>query len=448
MARRGCYVPARRRANIQDKNPRIVELRRRQLPGESAILRPVVALLCALLLAPPVQFGFAETRLEVERPFPLGGYTERRDRMADPGGDPLWVRALTLSQGETKVTLVSAELLTIPGSLVEEVRRRLGDGRTMLVAATHTHSAPDSQMFNRRMTFKIPGIALFEERRLHEAAARIVDAIRRSEPRETLVSAEVRTGSARANRSRVEGGRPLERVTSVRLAGERTSVTLLHYAAHPTLLSEHWNVTHGDWPGAWAGQRRRRMVFNGAMGDLSPVADSPREMAASLDAAIEFVEPLTVRSPQLGVARASVLPGVPRPHPNFAARNSLPEPLAEMLVPRFAPPSGEVTVVRLGGVAWVGVPCELASVPGLRIMDAARRQGIETALVVSFANDWMGYVVTPEQYHAGEYEATLSLYGPGMAERVVSAAVQALRSLPGAPQKHEVDHQLMRNAMR
>jgi neutral ceramidase len=405
-----------------------------QVLGESAILRLVVALLCALLLAPPVQFGFAETRLEVERPFPLGGYTERRDRMADPGGDPLWVRALTLTQGETKVTLVSAELLTIPGSLVEEVRCRLGDDRTLLVAATHTHSAPDSQMFNRRMTFKIPGIALFGERRLHEAAALIVDAIRRSEPRETLVTVEVRTGTARANRPRVEGGRPLEQVTSVRLAGERTSVTLLHYAAHPTILSERWNVTHGDWPGAWAGQRRRRMFFNGAMGDLSPVAESPREMAAMLDAAIESVEPLTVRDPQLSIARASLLPGAPRPHPNFAARNSLPEPLAEMLVQRFAPPRGEVTAVRLGNVALVGVPCELASMPGLRIMDAARRQGIEVPLVVSFANDWMGYVVTPEQYGAGEYEATLSFYGPGMAERVVSAAVQAVTAIAGTPE--------------
>lgn len=406
----------------------------------------MVALLCALFVAPPVQFGYAETRLEVERPFPLGGYTERRDRMADPGGDPLWVRALTLAQGEAKISLVSAELLTIPGSLVEEVRRRLGDDRTLFIAATHTHSAPDSQMFNRRMTFKIPGIALFNERRLDEAATLIVDAIRRSEPRETLVSVEVRTGSALANRPRLEGGRPLERVTSVRLVGQRTSVTLLHYAAHPTLLSEHWNVAHGDWPGAWMGHGRRRMFFNGAMGDLSPIAESPRGMAATLDAAVERVEPRIAAHPQLALARASVQVDKPRPHPNFAARNSLPEPLAAMLVERFAPPSGEVTVVRLGPVAWIGVPCELASVPGLRIMDAARRQGIETPLVVSFANDWMGYVVTPEQYDAGVYEATLSFYGSGTAQRVVSAAVRAMRALPLEPARP--DHQLMRKEMR
>lgn len=406
----------------------------RQVLGESAILRPVVALLCALLLAPPAQFGFAETRLEVERPFPLGGYTERRDRMADPGGDPLWIRALTLAQGETKATLVSAELLTIPGSLVEEVRRRLGDDRTLLVAATHTHSAPDSQMFNRRMTFKIPGIALFEERRLHQAAALIVDVIRRSEPRETLVSVEVRTGSARANRPRVPGGRPLEQVTSVRLAGDRTSVTLLHYAAHPTLLSEHWNVTHGDWPGAWAGQRRRRMFFNGAMGDLSPVAESPRQMAAMLEGALESGDLSTFAQPTLTASSAPVLPDKPRPHPNFAARNTIPAPLAQTLVDRFAPPSGEVVAVRLGLVAWIGVPCELASIPGLRIMDAAKRRGIDVPLVVSFANEWMGYVVTPEQYDAGEYEATLSFYGPGMAEHVVSAAVEALTAITGTPE--------------
>ena len=393
------------------------------------MLPNVVTLLCALLVAPPVQFGFAETRLDLQRPFPLGGYTERRDRMADSGGDPLWIRALTLAQCETKVTFVSAELLTIPGSLVEEVRHRLGDDRTLFIAATHTHSAPDSQMFNRRMTFKIPGIALFDERRLQEVAGLVVDAIRRSEPKDEVVRVEVREGWARANRARVEGGRPLRTVTSVHLLGKRTSVTLLHYAAHPTLLSEHWNVTHGDWPGAWAGHGRRRVFFNGAMGDLSPVAASPRVMAATLDASLEVGVRRTFERPRLAVERASVVPGRPRPHPNFAARNSLPEPLAATLVERFAPPSGEVIVVRLGSVAWIGVPCELASLPGLRIMDAAKRQGIENPLVVSFVNEWMGYVVTPEQYDAGEYEATLCLYGPGTAERVVSAAVQALIAL-------------------
>lgn len=408
----------------------------------SAILRPVIAFLCALLVAPPLQFGYAETRLDLDRPFPLGGYTERRDRMADVGGDPLWVRALTLVHRNTKVTLVSAELLTIPGSLVEEVRRRLGDDRTLFIAATHTHSAPDSQMFNRRMTFKIPGIALFDSRRLGEAATIIVGAIRRSEPHDTLLRLVVRQGFANANRPRVEGGRPLPTVTSVRFVGERTLVTLLHYAAHPTLLSEHWNVTHGDWPGVWAGHGRRRMFFNGAMGDLSPVAESPRQMAAMLDAALEHAEPRTFGQPDLGVAMASVPVDKPRPHPNFAARNAFPEPLAAMLVERFAPPGGEVTVVRLGPVAWIGVPCELASVPGLRITEAARRQGIETPLLVSFVNEWMGYVVTPEQYDRGEYEATLSFYGPGMAQRLVSSAVSALRALTQEP------HQLMRNAMR
>lgn len=395
----------------------------------SAILHRVVALFCALLIAHPVHFGYAEVRLALDRPFPLGGYTERRDRMADMDGDSLWIRALTLAQDKTKTTLVSAELLTIPGSLVEEVQRRLGDGRTLFIAATHTHSAPDSQMFNRRMTFKIPGIALFDSRRLEEAAAIIVDAIRRSEPHDTLLRLEVREGSANANRPRVEGGRPLPTVTSVRLVGQRTSVTLLHYAAHPTLLSEHWNVTHGDWPGAWTGYGRRRMFFNGAMADLSPVARTPREMAAILDAAIERADPQTSAQSQLAVAKVPVRVDKPHPHPNFAARNSLPEPLAAMLVERFAPPSGEITVVRLGNFALIGVPCELASVPGMRIMDAAQRQGIETALVVSFVNEWMGYVVTPEQYDAGEYEATLSFYGPGMAERVVSAAIQSMRSV-------------------
>ncbi len=380
--------------------------------------------------SPAVLFGYGEARIAVTPPYPLGGYTERRDRLASGPGSPLWVRAVTLESGGKRVSLISAELLTIPASLTAAVRSRLGTNWEVLMAATHTHSAPDSQMFNQRMAFKIPGIATYDPKRFQEIVGCILSAIRASEPVHALERIEVARGSAARNHPRVEGGVPLPAVTSVKLIGADASCELLHYAAHATILDEHWNLPDGDWPGAWAGEGRRRMVFQGAMGDLSPSAATPQEMAGALDYALAAGEAHVEPKPALQFTRVLFDPGERVLHPGFAARYGLPEPIARNLLRQFAPEVGEVVAVGLGSVVWVGVSCELASVPGRRIEAAAHRLGFRYPLVVSFANDWLGYVVTPEQYAAGVYEATLSFYGPGMADRVVEAANRALAALP------------------
>lgn len=391
----------------------------------------MIAFAAALsVFAPTVFFGYGEERIAIEPPYPLGGYTERRDRLASGVGSPLWVRAVTFESAGRRISMVSAELLTIPSSLTEAVRERLGSNWEVLIAATHTHSAPDSQMFNRRMTFKIPGIATYNADRFWEVVDCVVRAIRRSEPVHPLERIEIVRGRAGRNHPRVEGGVPLREVTAVRLLGGDFSCELLHFAAHATLLDEHWNLPNGDWPGAWAGQGKRRMVFQGAMGDLSPSARSPEEMAGALDFALATGEVRAEPQPTLAFVRVLFDPGERVVHPLFPARYGLPEPIARNLVKQFAQDRGEVVAVGLGSVVWVGVSCELASVPGLRIEAAARQLGFRYPLVVSFANDWLGYVVTPEQYAAGVYEATLSFYGPGMADRVVEAATQAVAALP------------------
>jgi hypothetical protein len=84
-------------------------------------------------LTPP-QFGYF-----------LGGWT-RADRLALGVSTRLYANALVLRRGDTKIALVAAELFAIPAGLQEDVAKAVADlgydRTTVLLAASHTHSAP------------------------------------------------------------------------------------------------------------------------------------------------------------------------------------------------------------------------------------------------------------------------------------------------------------------
>ena len=52
--------------------------------------------------------------------------------------------------------------------------------------------------------------------------------------------------------------------------------------------------------------------------------------------------------------------------------------------------------------------------------------------VVSHANDWTGYVVTPEVYRDGGYESCMSFHGPGMSAALTEKVAETVRSLDHA----------------
>ena len=116
-----------------------------------------------LLSAQGLSVGRSAVDITPDVPLPLGGYTERGTKVSVPGGDHLYARTVLLESGKTKIALVSVETLTIPESLVREVKKRIPSDVSLFLSATHTHSAPDSQMLNDRMTFLIPGIASFKK---------------------------------------------------------------------------------------------------------------------------------------------------------------------------------------------------------------------------------------------------------------------------------------------
>ena len=81
---------------------------------------------------------------------PLGGYAARRGAAATGVHDPVFARALVLSEANVKVGIVSVDLCFLPANVKAEVVARVAaagvtglDSEHLLIAATHTHTAPD-----------------------------------------------------------------------------------------------------------------------------------------------------------------------------------------------------------------------------------------------------------------------------------------------------------------
>ncbi len=399
----------------------------------------MIACLLPLILGVPLSIRRAQVDISPPEPLPLGGYTDRHGKLMDRGGEPLYTRCILLQQGEKKIAVVSAEMLTIPESLIREVSTRIGPNIHLFLQATHTHSAPDSQMLNDRMTFGIPGIATYRKRWLSWYADQIATCIQDAERGDAFEpkSLWMSTYTKAANRPRRTGGTPDQRniVVSWSKFPSRGNIVFSFFTAHPTIYDETRNQTSGDWIGELA-NRTGALVLNGAIGDVSPYSEGKdgearmRSFFSRFDAKAKGkTERFFSESGQLNWIEEPIELDPMKPHPTFAKENGIPEALAENLVSRFAPPKATIRAFRLGDLTVVGVPGEPTSILDKQIQQAGKRLGLNSVLVCSHVDGWMGYILDPKDYARGGYEATLSFYGANEGDLVVKAATNALRGL-------------------
>lgn len=351
----------------------------------------------------------------------------------------LKARAILLEQGNLKIAVVSLEMLTVPMSLTEEVEKRISDENLkLLLVATHTHHAPDSQMFNKRMNMKIPGIASFNSRWLNWYAEKI--AVLLQKEMRTIGPVQIEVATEKANLSRFRSFQntpqqhPRNRVISIQLKSNQESIEIMNYAAHPTILGHQFNKTHGDWPGEWMTQKPYRILLQGALGDISPLPPDGKNELQRVKALVNALNSIKFRYeqhlPTLQIAQSTIQLPSPTPHPEFVQKYATQESIAKLLIRSFAPKEASLTLVKLGNLILVFIPGEPTEHVGLQIEALCKTKFPDAIILpISFANDWIGYILTEEQYQKGGYEATLSFYGQKTKEIILQLVESATKQL-------------------
>lgn len=106
----------------------------------------------------------------------------------------------------------------------------------------------------------------------------------------------------------------------------------------------------------------------------------------------------------------------------------------------FTPEVMPLQLVRIGQLVLIGVPQEVTIVAGLRLrrtVAAALRTPIENVLVNGYANEYAGYLTTPEEYDQQDYEGGHTLFGrwslPAYQQEFARLATDLANGRPTAP---------------
>src|SRR5580698_7865813 len=256
----------------------------------------------------PIRAGAARVKLEPPVGLAMLGYGNRVGRNAGIHDD-LAAQALVLDDGVYKIAIVGVDLLAIGARIADDIRGRVVaptgiPNDSILVCATHTHSAPAFNIFATPRADAKPaeGRDLEWERALPaKIAAAIIQAHDNLEPATLRAAAAPFTLGTHRRLKRPHG----QVQTAANLAGPAdaevvalgayrpngTAIAfLLNYPCHGVVLCEDNLLYSRDWPGfamdeietaaASAGAPRPISIFiQGATGNIDPRSRGNFEVA-------------------------------------------------------------------------------------------------------------------------------------------------------------------------
>jgi hypothetical protein len=394
----------------------------------------------------PLRAGAAFVKIKTPPGAPLAGYGDRGPGNHHQGElAPVEARALVVAGagGRPRLALVALDILIVTPALREAIRERAAplelDG--LIVAATHTHSGPGGYMESSIAEVGLMGWydAAVLPALTAAAGSALEYATRALAP--ATVGVAIASSPLLAENRRHPGGPTDPSIPVLRVDGASGTAiaTLFSLAAHPTILRPDNPSLSPDYPGAARARIEAErggvaLFVAGPLGDQKPRVSLEGDPAARERRARELGERLGTLVVEAAELAAPV--------------SDAPVGFAEI---RFPPPPIDVRGACAGWVfapffhlaARVTIPGETvlagARIGGLRLLASPYELGVEVAarirsrvtgplMLIAHANDWIGYLLEPEDFAAGGYESCLAFHGDRAAVPFADAAVQVLES--------------------
>jgi len=402
---------------------------------------------------PVLQAGAAQVCITPPVGAYLAGYFHAR--VAESVRDDLFAHALVLRLGSDAVALVSCDLISVEQSWLmaakEQIRARTGiPPECVLICATHTHTGPE---------VRLGRLWPVDEAWLERLSGAIADAVAAADENHF----EARLHPARGSEDglsynrlfRMKDGTELfgrgapgqaiapagaidPEVTVLKVSdGEgRLRALVVNHALHVDVIGGGGaRFLSADWPGEMAravsaiyGEDVVTLFLNGCCGDINHVPHNPtalprggpaksiqlgRAFAGIAMNAAEKAEPVPVE------AIGATLEHLEIP---FYAREAMMAAYIDSLRAKESPSDSErytikafdewpndgriaqvpVQAMRVGDVAFVGLPGEIFHAHGLEIK---KWSPAAFTFIAELANDWFGYVPTTDQAERGAYGA-------------------------------------------
>lgn len=398
---------------------------------------------------PEVRAGAAQIEITPPVGTSLAGYFT--DRVSDAVHDPLFAHALVFESGDSRIALVSLDLICITRETTDPAKELIAE-RTgisperVLICCTHTHTGPNTRRSGKQIIpvnhdwlDTLPGLIADA---VQAACAEMFDAV--------LIPGrqfEDEFGSNRLGRMK-DGTEVFSKTDTIGPAGPidpellalavrehdgTVRAMVVNYAMHADATGG--NQISAGWPGKVArtvaqvyGPQCVTLVLNGCCGDINHgfwetkrivgkgqlrTDSMGRALGGLAINAVEIAQPMESAEVDARLRR----PEIPWYTRDEAMRAEVEAMRAQgelnakdaVVVERFDewPYDGqlaEVTVqaLRLGEIIFVGLPGEIFTRWGLEIKHWSPA---EYTFVAELANDWFGYIPTSDQAHRGAYGA-------------------------------------------
>lgn len=395
--------------------------------------------------------GFAKIDITPSSPVMLYGYASRKTP-SEGVHDPLSARIVVFENSGKKVMFVSSDLGSYGESVYPVIRDKLMeqyklDKSEIFLSTIHSHSSPILSLDRKTGN---PGNVEYTEwliGKLVEAAGK---AIKNLQPVETGSGTGYSPVGSNRRETRADGTVTLGRnaygvtdkevlVLKIASSDGKTTGAMFDYATHSTSLGPANMKISGDVLGLSAqfiekylGNGFISPVFAGASGNIDPWY---RVLPAFHEENGWIPEPVLLGT-LLGEEVVHVYKSIKQTQPggtiatNFKTvecqRRKSPEASGQPAADQPATVPVNITVARVGDVAFIGFNVEMLTEIGMKIKAASP---FKHTFVITHCNGSSGYLPPLELYKEGGYEIQSTRFETGSAEQVIKEAVKMLYDL-------------------
>ena len=359
--------------------------------------------------------------------------------------DSIFAKAIATEVNGKEVVFISADLVSIPESIVAQVAENLKyeiSREQLFFGATHTHSSIGNcipgfvgKSFGGEFQ---PEVVTW----LSTKFTQLILSARKDKQPARFASGNIRTPNLVRNRIIGETGRLNDRLNLVSFEQKNGKKAVIGiFAAHATTIGA-WNDTYsGDYPGYFQRSLEEKgtdlaLFFAGTVGSHSNKGegekfDKARYVGETLaDSANVLLKRMTYDS-VVTMASAAVGLEIPKLQAFYVTDSRRISPfLSSQLMPEMK--SIYLQGLRLNDLVWITMPYELSGEYGLDLKNALELEGYNSALT-SFNGQYLGYIVPQKYYYYDNYEPRLmGWYGPSMGDYLMELKYRLANELTNA----------------